>query len=262
MSIREWVDSRRSAAWLKSCTRVGPDPRLRGRPDVRNFGLLHIGARFSLSSQPVVSHLVVASGAVLEIGDDVAIGHGAAIASQARLRIGDSTQIGPFVLLADSDFHVVGDRNAVPEPRPVEIGRRVRVGARVTILPGSTIGDGAIVLAGSTVAGTIGANLTVSGVPARAAAAKVTEAAPANRGSATDLVRELVQRTLGGAQLPQLGDGPEQLPEWDSLGSLRLLLALEDELGVRVTEQAMAGVRTVADLMAFVDAGAASGNGR
>ena len=43
---------------------------------------------------------------------------------------------------------------------------RVKIGARVTILPGTNIGDGATVAAGSTVRGTVGAGAVVSGVPA------------------------------------------------------------------------------------------------
>jgi acyl carrier protein len=53
--------------------------------------------------------------------------------------------------------------------------------------------------------------------------------------------------------LPDLADGPAQIKEWDSLGALRILLAVEEDLGVTLGEQDMAKVRTVADLVATVD---------
>ena len=252
MSLLGWVASRRAAGWLRQCTSVGPEPELRGRPEVRNAGKMRIGARFRLSSQPVASHVVTGPEGDLVIGDSVVIGHGAAIACLLKMRIGEGTHIGPFVSLSDSDFHVVGDRNAVPDPRPVEIGSRVQIGARVTILPGSRIGDGAVVMAGSTVAGVIAAGAVVAGVPARVGAVNAAAGTGAAAGSWADAVRELVQRTLGLAVLPELEQGPAELPDWDSLGALRLLLALEEELGVRLSEKEMVGARRVADLVAFV----------
>src|SRR5215469_14315822 len=167
MSVREWLDYGRSIASLRACDRVGPGARLRGSPVIWNAGRLTIGSGFRLSSLPVVSHLFTGSEGLLEIGDDVVISFGAAIACVSRVRIGAATRIGPLLALADSDFHVVGDRNAVPEPRPVEIGRGVRIGARVTVLPGCSIGDRATVLAGSTVAGAVPTGAVVFGVPAR-----------------------------------------------------------------------------------------------
>src|SRR5260370_20104816 len=141
MGLREWWVETRSSSWLSGCTAVGPEARLRARPVVTNQGRLTIGARFQLSSVPVVSHLYTAPEGALEIGDGVTISFGAAIACLSRVRIGSNTRIGPYLALSDSDFHVVGDRNAKPEARPVEIGCGVRIGARVTVLSGCRIRD-------------------------------------------------------------------------------------------------------------------------
>jgi acetyltransferase-like isoleucine patch superfamily enzyme/acyl carrier protein len=235
----------RDQAWLAhECTGLGEDAWLRGRPAVSNRGRLTIGARFRCTSTPVASHFVTAPQGVLEMGDDVSVSYGAAIYCEARVRIGDGTRIGPYVVLSDTDFHVVGDRLARPKPRPVEIGRGVKIGARVTILPGVTIGDGATVVAGSTVAGAVAAGAVVSGVPA------MVQGAPAR---AVEDLRALVTRTLGLSRLPALADGPQQIAEWDSLGALRLLLAVEQELGVSLDEGEMGDVKSVADLVAAVD---------
>jgi len=132
-------------------------------------GTVSIGEGARLSSRPVQSHLVVGTSGLLEIGERVSISYGAAISRNARVRIGDDTAIGPFVVIMDSDFHVVGDRTAHGEPRPIRIGRGVVIEARVTILRGATVGDGARVRSGSVVSGQIPASTVVGGVPARAA---------------------------------------------------------------------------------------------
>jgi acetyltransferase-like isoleucine patch superfamily enzyme/acyl carrier protein len=246
--------SERDQTWLaRECTALGEDAWLRGRPAVSNQGRLTIGARFRCASTPVASHLVTTRQGVLEIGDDVSVSHGAAIYCAARVRIGDGTRIGPYVVLADTDFHVVGDRLASPKPRPLEIGRSVKIGARVTILPGVIIGDGATVVAGSTVAGAVAAGAVVSGVPA------MVYRPP---GGAVEDLQALVARTLGLSLLPELEHGPQQIVEWDSLGSLRLLLAIEAELGVRLDEKVMLGVKRVADLVALAGGRARTGGGQ
>jgi serine acetyltransferase len=209
----------------------------------------------------VVSHLLTGPEGDLEIGDDVVIGHGAAISCFSQMRIGNGAHLGPFAVVSDSDFHVVGDRNAAPVPRPVDIGSGVRIGARVTILPGSRIGDGAVVAAGSTVAGVIAPGAIVAGVPARAVRDPAATNATAMDGSWEDAVRALVQRTLGLSTLPLLDQGPGELPQWDSLGALRLLLGLEEELGIRLSEKEMVGVKRVADLVAFVSERASAAGG-
>jgi maltose O-acetyltransferase len=82
------------------------------------------------------------------------------------ISIGDETTIslGVIVLAHDASTwnHVGYSRVA-----PVTIGRRVFVGARAVILPGVTIGDGAIVAAGSIVTRDVQAGMVVGGNPAR-----------------------------------------------------------------------------------------------
>ncbi|MBK5222602.1 MAG: acyltransferase [Acidimicrobiia bacterium] len=70
-----------------------------------------------------------------------------------RIVIGDHVSIGHEVLLVTST-HRLGDRRhraADLDPRPITIGDGVWLGARSTILPGVTIGDGAVVAAGAIV---------------------------------------------------------------------------------------------------------------
>jgi acetyltransferase-like isoleucine patch superfamily enzyme len=52
-------------------------------------------------------------------------------------------------------------------PAPIVIGREVWLGASVTVVPGVTIEDGAIVGAGAVVTRDVPANAIVAGVPAK-----------------------------------------------------------------------------------------------
>jgi maltose O-acetyltransferase len=99
------------------------------------------------------------------IGDGVRIGHGAAISASAFVEMNDRSVAGPFLTVLDDSYHHESGR---ARPRPVHIGRDVVLGANVTVLPGASIGDGARVLAGSTVSGQVAAGATVSGIPAQA----------------------------------------------------------------------------------------------
>ena len=259
--IRAFSARRRTARFLKACIHVGKDPVLDGKPTVltTRVGRIEIGDRFQLSSNPVPSHLV--AWGVLRIGNDVSIGHGSAIAASLSVSIGDRTRIGPFLVLMDTDFHgeraKVGARpttNTAVGPdsgyAPVRIGADVRIGAHVTVLRGATIGDGAKIAPGSVVNGTILPGAVAGGVPARV----LDDRGEVQAESAhdTDVVGVLT-RVFGLSTPPDLRTGPDEIPQWDSLGSLRLLLALEEALGIVLDEATFTRVRTVGELQLAVE---------
>lgn len=236
---------------LRRCDRVGPGVVLDGAPWVDNAGRLLIGGGVRLSSRPVQSHLVVGPGATLELGDGVVIGHGAALAAAAHVRIGDGAVLGPFASVADTDFHVAGRRDAAPEATPVSIGRGARLGSRVTVLRGARIGDGAVVAAGSVVSGEVPAGAAVAGVPARTAAPG--GGPPGEAPDPLDRLPAVVAAALGLRRSPPLTARRADLPEWDSLGGLRLLLAVEEAFDVTLDEDGVARVREVGDLAGLVE---------
>lgn len=90
---------------------------------------------------------------LIEIGADTTLNNRATILSEgAGVHIGQRCLIGPELLVTDSNSHelaVARRRMADTRPQPVQIGNDVFIGARVTILKGCRIGDGAVIAAGS-----------------------------------------------------------------------------------------------------------------
>jgi maltose O-acetyltransferase len=87
-----------------------------------------------------------------------------------EVTIGAGTQIGPAVQIyaADHPRDPETRRAGLEFGRPVRIGRNVWIGGGAIILPGVTIGDDAVVGAGSIVTRDVAAGATFAGNPARA----------------------------------------------------------------------------------------------
>lgn len=243
---RPLFGSLRARWFLRQATERGADAEVSGSPMVVNRGTLELGRRFRLGSSPAQSHIVVGEGARLVAGDDVTVSYGAAISCQREVTIGDGCRIGPYSVIHDSDFHVAGDHHGQAELTPIHIGNHVRIGSRVTIMRGSVIGDRVTVLPGSVVSGRIADGLVVGGVPARAGGTAD------GSGEETDFL-EVVMAALGLTHPPLPTDGPDQISSWDSLGALKLLLALEDAYGVSLGEAEMKQAQSVEGLRAVVE---------
>jgi len=101
----------------------------------------------------------------------VYVGPYAVIYGHGGVEIGTHTLISPHVTIVSSN-HRVGKidesiMRAGNELLPTKIGRDVWIGANAVILGGVTIGDGAVVAAGSVVNRDVEAGAVVGGVPAR-----------------------------------------------------------------------------------------------
>ena len=83
--------------------------------------------------------------------------------------IGEATQIGPAVQIyaADHPRDPSVRRQGLEFRRPVRIGRNVRIGGGALILPGVTVGDDAVIGAGSVVTRDVPQGATAAGNPAR-----------------------------------------------------------------------------------------------
>ena len=86
-----------------------------------------------------------------------------------QVTIGDNTQIGPGVqiLTADHPRDPALRAQMLEFGRPIVIGKNVWIGGGALIMPGVTIGDDALIGAGSVVTKDVPAGATVMGNPAR-----------------------------------------------------------------------------------------------
>ncbi|HWI31437.1 MAG TPA: acyltransferase [Microbacterium sp.] len=86
----------------------------------------------------------------------------------APIRIGEDCHVAMFVTIITSSHGVgPGGVDHQPQSAPVTIGDRCWLGARVTVLPGVTIGDDVIVAAGAVVTRDLPGGAIYGGVPAR-----------------------------------------------------------------------------------------------
>jgi maltose O-acetyltransferase len=105
----------------------------------------------------------------LVIGDGCWFNAGCTFDSTDRILIGDRVRIGQEVMVLTST-HQVGDhasRAGRFTTAPVSIGSGAWLGARAIILPGVSVGDGAVVAAGAVVNRAVPADQLVAGIPAR-----------------------------------------------------------------------------------------------
>lgn len=109
----------------------------------------------------------------IRLGSGVFINFGAVFLDVAAIEVGDGCQIGPAVQLyaADHPRDPALRRQGFENGRPLRIGRNVWIGGGAILLPGITVGDDAIIGAGSVVTRDVPAGATVTGNPARVSGA-------------------------------------------------------------------------------------------
>lgn len=105
----------------------------------------------------------------IRLGAGVFLNFNCVILDVVAVVIGDRTQVGPGVqiLAADHPRDPAIRRSGLEFGRPIHIGRNVWIGGGAIILPGVTIGDDAVIGAGSVVTRDVPAGATAFGNPAR-----------------------------------------------------------------------------------------------
>ena len=250
MSVVSRIRNVLTTARLREATRVGKNAHTAGAPYIKNRGTIEIGDDFFISSEPVVSHIVVSRRARVSIGHGVTIGSGAAIASEAEIRIGNNVRIGRNVMILDTDFHDAASMDAPGTPVPVVIEDDARLDDGVVVLKGARIGKGAWIGASSVVSGVVPPGAFAMGVPARVRRDKKTRD---ELGDVSERVRAVIAETFDLHKPLEPTDGPAEIVRWDSLGTLRLLLALEDEFGLHLPENALYGVTSVSAVIEVIE---------
>lgn len=102
----------------------------------------------------------------ITIGNDTIIGNNAFLDGRAPLIIGNHVNISSQVLIYNSE-HDIQAENFQAREEKVVIEDYVYIGARAIILPGVTIGKGAVVASGAVVTKDVAPLTVVGGVPAK-----------------------------------------------------------------------------------------------
>ena len=135
---------------------------LSGALQVERRGRIVVGSRSVFVAGPFPSSLHVERAGQLEIGDDCYFNYGVRFEVHHRVRLGQRCMFGSYVQVNDAPH------------RPVIIGDDVWVAHGAVIQPGVTIGDGAVISAGSVVTTDVPAGMLALGNPARMMSQRLT----------------------------------------------------------------------------------------
>jgi maltose O-acetyltransferase len=102
----------------------------------------------------------------LRIGERTLINRGCTLDARGGLEIGDDVSVSAEVMLLTAD-HAYDAPGFTLEERPTVIGSKVWIGVRAIVLPGVTVGHGAVVGAGAVVTRDVPPLTVVAGAPAR-----------------------------------------------------------------------------------------------
>ena len=103
----------------------------------------------------------------IKVGRNVFINSGCCFQDQGGIEIGDGTLIGHQVVIATLNHDPDPEKRGDMFPRPDKNGAKQWIGSHATLLPGVTVGEGAIVAAGAVVTRDVPPRSVVAGVPAR-----------------------------------------------------------------------------------------------
>ena len=138
-----------------------------GRVHVSGTANIKLGKRCRLGMD--VELRTVEAGHI-QIGEDTRLNRGCTLTSYAQIRIDDFTIIGEFVSIRDANHGLKRGEPMRYQPHtcePILVGRDVWIGRGSCILPGVTIGEGAVIGANSVVTRDVPDFAIAAGVPAK-----------------------------------------------------------------------------------------------
>ena len=154
----------------------------------------------------------------ITFGDRSGASYFCIIEAAKLVQIGARTGIAEFTVIRDSHHMVHGtDINWRMTPllaKPIIIGEDVLIGSRCYIMPGVTIGDGAVIEAGSIVTKNVGAYEIWAGMPARFIAHRTKNVPPTRLKQFQDLIERygIKEDRYGYPARPEGAAGAETAP--------------------------------------------------
>jgi len=137
--------------------------RLRGRLARPFFGRCGVNLRLG-------RNVTFYNPAAICLGRDVYVAQGAWFMAGAPVNVGDEVLFGPYCVVASANHSRLNGsfRFAPAIHAPVVIGRGSWLGAHVTVVAGTEVGEGALIAANSVAVDKIPAHYLAAGQPARA----------------------------------------------------------------------------------------------
>ena len=131
---------------------------------LRENGSFQVKQRFQLFFGASIE---ITENACLTVGKGY-LNTGSSIMCTQSITLGNGVFVARNVYITDSDHHALlnVEGNLCNPPSPVRIGNQVWIGYGAIILKGVSIGDGAVIAAGSVVTGNIPERCIAAGVPA------------------------------------------------------------------------------------------------
>jgi len=154
---------------LRDVDQVGVGVRVVGlAPIVDNTGgTIVLGDDVIFDAPRLAIHFVLEPGARLSIGAESWLNDGVWLGCTERITIGERVLIGPGVRILDNNYHDLYQRRLLPAARPITIDSDVWIGADAIILPGVSVGRGAVIGAHAVVLDDVPPLAVVAGNPAR-----------------------------------------------------------------------------------------------
>ena len=158
------------------CARVGRRLQLEGDvPQFMGNGRISVGDDVRVGTRNTwVVGFKVSENAELVIGNRVSVNYQTSISVATRVEIGDDTMIAGNVQIYDNISHPLSPSRrlrhesfTLDEAAPITIGKNVWIGNAAIVMRGVTIGDNAVVAAGSIVTKDVRPDTLVAGSPAR-----------------------------------------------------------------------------------------------
>lgn len=122
--------------------------------------------RFKIGDNSTILLGLTGYGNHLDVGKNTVINEGCRFDSRGGITIGENVSISSEVVILTADHDPMSPEFRYRE-RPVTIEDHVWIGTRAIVLPGVTIGRGAVVAAGAVVTRNVPSLEIVAGVPAR-----------------------------------------------------------------------------------------------
>ncbi|WP_431278368.1 acyltransferase [Leifsonia poae] len=157
--VRRYTELARGVLRGHPGARIGPGVRMGGPGgyELERGSTIRKGAR-----------IWVGEGATLRLARGSAIGARTVVNVESGVTLGAGTQVSWDAQVLDTDFHRITapDGTIRRHTAPIVIGEHVLIGTGALILKGVTLGDGAVVAAGSVVTRSVAPGVVVAGNPA------------------------------------------------------------------------------------------------